>query len=160
VEILQLAIYLPLIGFAIYRQFATAPVRGGVFWLLPLALIGLGLRGLSGNAIATPTAELVLALNVAVALGLGLARGLAVDVWTDDNGRAWRRGGRTLLALWVVSFAVRIGLGYAAGLVGVPSEVGLSEIPIFAGLTLGAQNLIVAWRANGSRWAARGLSVG
>jgi hypothetical protein len=157
-ESTQLLIYLPLIAFAIYRQFATAPVRAGWIALVPLVLIALGLTGLSPLALATPTADLFFALSVAIAVALGLARGLAVEVWTDADGRAWRRGTRLLVALWALSFAVRLALGYVGSRLGVAAAVGLSEVPIFAGLTLGAQNLLVAWRAWGGRAGSRAVA--
>lgn len=75
-----------------------------------------------------------------------------MKVWQDERGARWRRGTPLTLGAWVLSVAVRVGLiaiGYWAGM---KSETG--GLLLFLGLTLLAQNAVVAWRAQRLNGAA------
>jgi hypothetical protein len=77
----------------------------------------------------------------------GAGRGFATKVWVGPDGGFWRRGGALVLALWVISVVAKVGLDYAG--VAAGTGIGGGVIFIELGLTLGAQNLVVAGRSYG-----------
>lgn len=80
-----------------------------------------------------------------LAVGLGVARGAVTSLWTDRQGRVWRRGGPVVLVLWVVSFAARLR---ADRLLNQHDPgLGASTILAYLVVSIAAQNLTVRRRA-------------
>jgi hypothetical protein len=65
-------------------------------------------------------------------------------VW-QEAGRLLRQGTAITVALWIISVVLRLGIGALARRAGVAESVTLGELPLFFGVTLGAQNLVL-WR--------------
>jgi hypothetical protein len=81
---------------------------------------------------------------VASSLILGGVRGFFVRVYEQD-GVMWRQGSSTTIALWIVSILVRVGIAVLATQAGV-GNVSDAGLDLAFGLSLGAQNAVVAFR--------------
>lgn len=137
---------------AIGVQFTARRVADRALWIMPLVLILVGSRGFNGALPELPGAGLVaialIAINLAVAIGFGVARGASVRVWTDQGGTAWWKATRSTAILWgfsLVSRAMLAGFGQFAG---VADHVELATLPLFFGITVGVQNAVVWFRAH------------
>lgn len=82
--------------------------------------------------------------GLVVAVLLGVARVATMEVRPGPDNTVVTRGNRWTLGLWLVSIAVRVVLAIGAAKFGAPE--GTAEAMLFAALTLGAQNLMVARR--------------
>jgi hypothetical protein len=54
-----------------------------------------------------------------------------------------RKGTGVVLLLWIVGIALRLGIAVIARHQGVATSVSTGEIPLFLGITLAAQNLVI-----------------
>src|SRR5262249_40367235 len=95
---------LVIVALFIFRQFRTRPVLSLWPIALPLILAYLGFQGLLS---LDQTGWLLLAVNLSLAVVLGLVRGTSVRVWVDEHGQALMRGTALTLVLWVATIAVR-----------------------------------------------------
>ena len=146
-----------LVLFIIYRQLMTRPVEARQLVVLPLFLAVLGLINLNKEPLATSAAVTALVASLASAVAFGLARGVSMRVW-QDAGSVLRQGAPLTLALWIIAIALRIGIGALAHRAGVAQSVTFGELPLFLGVTLAAQNLVIWMRAQAigvSPFAAR-----
>jgi hypothetical protein len=146
-----------LVAFVLYKQLQTRQVSAERAYTLPgiMMIIGVVQGGLYDRTHPAASVAL-LAAGVVSALGLGAVRATTMKIWQDERGARWRRGTPLTLAAWVLSVAVRVGLigiGYWAGM---KAETG--GLLLFLGLTLLAQNAVVAWRAQ-RLTGARAVSV-
>ncbi|MCE6994025.1 DUF1453 domain-containing protein [Saccharothrix sp. S26] len=130
----------------------------------PAVLVGLGVYGLVDvHLTAVDWAWLV--AGSAVGLGLGVARGATVRVFTRD-GVPWQRYTPWTLLVWAGSFAVSLALGLAASSAGTPADARPLTLSIGIGLLgeaipIGVRLLRSAQQAGnkrrvlfGSVWAA------
>jgi hypothetical protein len=69
-----------------------------------------------------------------------------VPMWRTDSGQVFRRGDRLTLGLWVLTIAVRLALAVAENLVD-HAPFNANALWLGAGVTLGAQQLVMLWRA-------------
>ena len=135
-----------LVVFIIYRQLSRQPLEGRRLVVLPLVLAVLGLYNLSHKPPTMGAAVTALAISLASAVVLGLARGVSMRVW-QEAGTVLRQGAPLTLALWVLSLVVRLGIGALAQRSGVAQSVTVGELPLFLGVTLAAQNGVIWTRA-------------
>lgn len=131
-----------LIVFIIYQQVRTRPLNPRQLVVLPLFLAALGVVNLNQHPPASAAAGGALAASVIIAVVLGIARGITTRVWWAD-GVLLRKGTVITLVLWVVSIGLRLLIGLVARRGGVPLSVTTGEIPLFLGVTLAAQNLVI-----------------
>ena len=143
-----------LVLFVIYRQLRMQPVEGRRLVVFPLVLAVLGLYSLANKPPATSAALIALVASLASAIVLGLARGVSMRVWRDA-GSVLRQGVAITVALWIIAIALRIGIGAIAHRDGVAQSVTVGELPLFLGVTLAAQNVVIWMRAQ-----ALGVSPG
>ena len=132
----------------IARQFLPRAVDPR--WLLGAPLV-MGLFGVQADLKAPPETALATALfaaNLGAAVVLGLARGASSRVWRAAEGTWMQRGTLLTLGLWILSLAVRVGLGLAGNL-----DAELSTVLLFLAVTFGAQNLVVWLRTGGAQVA-------
>lgn len=142
--------------FMVYRQFSSRPVEQSRRSLvIALAVVAWGVFSLTHIPLGGLAGDGMIAAGVAFGLVLGGVRGSAMRTWRAEDGVMWQRGTVVLALLWVLSIGVRLGLEVAAARVGVPQSTSLSEIPLFFGVTLAAQNAYVLARVKGG-WPAIG----
>jgi hypothetical protein len=130
-----------LVVFVIYQQLRTRPINPRQLIVLPVVLIFLGLVNLQHHSLTT-AASIALVASVATAFLFGVARGLTTQTWWA-NGVLLRKGTTVTLLLWIAGIALRLVIGVVARRGGVPISVTTGELPLFLGLTLGAQNLVI-----------------
>jgi hypothetical protein len=135
--------------FLIARQFVTQPRNARRMWLVPAAGAIFGLQALSKTPPDNAAAAAFIMFSLALAAGLGLARGFTLRAWAGAGGQILTCGSRATLGLWAVAVVVRVGLYLIA-----PHGAPVSDLPLFLGATFGAQNVVVWLRAQNAMQAA------
>ena len=158
------SVLLGLIVFAwvLLRQVRVRPVPRALTLRAPVFIGLLGLLTMSsyaGSHHVGPAAwAWVVGTMLVGAVGLGLLRGVSVNVWATEN---WvlRQGTGFTMALWLLSLAVHF-VGDAAG-THASGGAGLdgSSLLLYLGLTLGVQTAIVQRRAQ-PLWEQLGPAAG
>jgi len=146
--ILNAVLILALVCFVLYRQTVARPVVARRLVILPAILVVIGVAAIShvDNGALSATASLYLAIDLLASVALGGLRGCLVRVYERD-GVMWRQGGVITLALWIVSIAVRAVIGILASNAGF-GNVSNASLELALGVTLLAQNGVVAWRGS------------
>lgn len=152
--LLTAVIGIALALFIIYRQLRRQALEGRRLVVLPLVLAVLGLYSLTREPPTTGAAVTALVASLASAVVLGLARGASMRVWLEA-GSILRQGVALTGALWIISIVVRLVIGVIAQRAGVAQSVTVGELPLFLGVTLAAQNVVIWQRAQ-----ALGVSAG
>lgn len=156
--VLDIVLGLLILALILWNQVRTRKVSGGRLVAIPLIVIVIGLlQAGSGGLTRTSLGVLLLVLGLVLAVILGVARGYAMKIWVGPDGQFWRRGGALLVALWLVSVAVKVGIdlgGAAAG-----AKIAGAALLIELGVTLGVQNVIVAGRSYGWNQLREGLTT-
>ena len=128
--------------------------------VLPAALSGYGLLQLTGAAgrVMHPVDIALIAAGVAIAAGMGVARGVTVTVYRQD-GRSWMRYRPATLVLWAVTVAARLAVTVLSTALGGSAAVTRGPaLLISVGVTLLAEAIVVSRRAfstGGVEWQAR-----
>ncbi|BCJ35272.1 hypothetical protein Athai_27750 [Actinocatenispora thailandica] len=97
-----------------------------------------------GHDLSTGLAVGLFVAGLVLAVLLGLARSATMAVRPGSDNSVVTRGNGWTIGLWLVSIAVRVGLAFGASSLGAPE--GMAEAMLFAAVTIGAQNLVVARR--------------
>jgi hypothetical protein len=150
---------LAAVSYVLASRWRGRPIESRRLLLLPAVLSGYGLlqftgassRGLRGIDVALITA------GVAASAGMGLVRGMSVDVFVLE-GRPWMRYRFTTLALWAATVAVRLAGALVSNAVGAPAATRGPAIVLSVGVTLFAEGAVVARRGlsgNQLPWQAR-----
>jgi hypothetical protein len=131
--------------FVVYRQMQTRPTakRGILYTAAAMIIVGIA----SGGAIDPRHLALSLGLvlvEAVIAVALGVWRATTVRVWLDDSGVSWSRATAWTMLVWLASVAIRVGMYFAGGALGLDLSTG--GILLFIGLTIGAQSYVVARR--------------
>ncbi|HVV19918.1 MAG TPA: hypothetical protein VHF06_10815, partial [Pseudonocardiaceae bacterium] len=87
----------------------------------------------------------VLVVDVALSIAIGLARGFTVRIY-PKNGTTWYRYGPVTVLLWVLSIVLRIVLGVFGSRHGATTLVTSDSVLVMLGLTLLIQNVTVHTR--------------
>lgn len=115
-QLLLYVLILASVTWAVYRRTRRQPVhpvRAAVTAGIIVLLTAVGLaKSWSGHPLAFELAPLALAAG----LVLGWLLMATIHFWRDETtGRLWMQGGLLYLAIWLATFALRFGVGYAAG---------------------------------------------
>jgi FtsH-binding integral membrane protein len=136
-----------LLVFIIYQQVRTRSINPRQLVVLPVFLAILGIVNLDKHPPASASAGTLLAASVITALVFGAARGITTEVWWSPDREQLRKGTTVTLLLWIAAIALRIVIAIIGHREGVPTNVSTGEIPLFLGITLAAQNLVIWQRA-------------
>lgn len=129
------------------RQIQVARVKPLLLVAAPVVLAYFGIRSLPASFWHESANLGLLAVGVAISIGLGLWRGQTIKVWRDADGTWWRQD-RTLV-LWVVLIvALLYGIGVA---VGHREASGLGAVLVTLALSFPAQNTVTALRMNAAQ---------
>jgi hypothetical protein len=128
----------------IVRQLQPRAIRPIVIVGLPLVAGSLGVQAI----VTTPpdgfAATSILGINLGLGAVMGLARGFTVRLWRDASG-AWMMQGTVLtLALWLVTIALKVGLGSASH-----GAFSTADVALLVGATFAAQGIMVWARMAG-----------
>ncbi|RKT56697.1 DUF1453 family protein [Saccharothrix australiensis] len=116
----------------VVKRFLGEPLDARGLVVPPLVLIGIGVHGLTSVDLATADVLWLVAGSV-VGVALGALRGTTIRLFTRD-GVLWQRYTPWTLAVWVGSFAVNAGLGFAAAAGGMHAEARPMTLSIGVGL--------------------------
>ena len=143
VEIVLVAL---LVVWVLYRQVTGRFVRsGGAALRLPLVLSAIGLLSLvQGHPAVTALGVALVAVELLVTAGLGIARGAAVRLEVRE-GWLYQRGGAPVLVLWLLTIAVRAGMAVLAGALGAGPLVS-ATLTLSFGVSLLVQAAVLARR--------------
>ena len=145
---LAIVALLALTGYAIYRQSQRHEVaaRGRFTMAIIYAVAGLVVGGFSQPESVAEWALLV--ISIALSVGVGLARGRLMRMWTEDrpDGRhVIAQGTVVTIGLFVAMVAVKFGLGTWAYFNHVSDDGGFGEILIMIAVMIAFQAELV-WR--------------
>ncbi len=146
-NLVDIVLGLAIVALLIANQLRARQITTSRLVLFPLLLVVLGLLQVGSGLAHTSFGVLLLVVGLILAAVLGAGRGFATKIWVGPNGGFWRKGGALLLALWVISVLAKVGIDYAG--VAAHARVGAGVIFIELGVTLAAQNLVVAGRSYG-----------
>ena len=109
-------ILLAIVGFGVYRRTRRQPVRAWRAVAIAAVIVLL-----SGFGLVAGRRETALALEIApLALAAGLALGWllmrTITFWRDETtGELWMQGGLLYVAIWLATFALRLGISFVSG---------------------------------------------
>lgn len=89
----------------------------------------------------------VLVVDVALSIAIGLARGFTVRIYPQD-GATWYRYGPVTMLLWGLSIVLRIALGIYGSRHGATTLVTSDTVLVMLGLTVLIQNATVLTRCS------------
>jgi hypothetical protein len=131
-------------GYVMWRRSAGEPLQARRLVILPAALLVWGGYQVSRHHVTTLDVGL-LVVEAAVALGLGLLRGLTIRVY-EYAGHLWYRYRPLTLAVWVASALIRLGLGVGGHLLGASLATTVSLV-FMLGVTFLGEAAVVGARA-------------
>jgi hypothetical protein len=115
-QILTYAIVLLLVCWAVYRRTRTQPVRLGRAVVTAGSVIALTAAGLAASWQGHALAFALGPVGLAAGFGLGWVLVGTMTFWRDEaTGELWMKGGVLYLLIWLLTFALRFGVGYLAG---------------------------------------------
>ncbi len=148
----SLLIALLVLGWLLWRQLQVRELRHDRGYLLPLALVAIGVlqivdydrdHPLAGAGIA------LLALSIVVAAAFSIVRATTVRVWLHD-GRLLRQGTAMTIVLWLVAIAVHLGGDHLIA----PHDadrIGSVSLLLYLGVSLAVQRFALGERARQHR---------
>lgn len=141
--LIGLLVLLRVIG----RQVTGSLVTQKSLFVMPVILLGVGVFSLSTTIGGASTGELAyLALDCAVLLAAGLARGASVRLTRTEQG-LYQKGTVATLLLWLLTIALRVGASFASAALWPHSTLGQSALALTIGITIGAQNAMIYRRS-------------
>jgi hypothetical protein len=145
----NIAIYVALIVFVIYRRMVGSPV-GSVRRLLalPVVLIVLG-WGDAAKGLTKPLDVTFTIVGCAISLVLGLARG-RTDRLSERDGAPYVRWGWWSVGLFAANLIIKLVLDLAGIAAGETAKAAGSSLIISLGLTLLGEAAIVWYRSGGA----------
>jgi len=151
----NIAIYIALIVFVVYRRMAgrpVGPVKGQ--FALPVVLIVIG-WGDAAKGLTKPLDVIVTIVGCAVSLLLGLARGAADRISTRD-GAAYVQWTWLAVALFAANLVLKLVVDLAGVAAGETAKAAGSSLIVSLGLTLLGEAAIVWYRSGGAAQLASG----
>ncbi len=142
----ELLVYAAVVALILVRQFVRRTVSMRAFvWVA--VLIGYGALVTAATPAGPVAARAaVLAVELLISVGFGLARGRTMRVWRDPAGTAWRQGNARTFLLWVLTILSRLGLAALAEVAfQLPFNPGSALLGF--GVTLAAQQVVILARS-------------
>jgi hypothetical protein len=147
VYLIEVLFGLALIALIIWRTLGerTWTVRRLVIFPAIFVVVGvLNGGGALGHHLTSAPGLAAFVVGAVLAAVFGVARASTMGVRRAAGNTLVTKGGGWTMLWWVISIAVRIGMIIGLGYLGVKEGVG--EVYLFAAVTIGAQNLWLAWR--------------
>lgn len=143
----NVAIYLALIAFVLYRQMSAQPLRGRRLVLFPAALGVFGLQQLARQPLAMDVGGVALLVGgLVIGLAAGLWRGTTFRLW-PDAGRVLVKGTAMTLVTWAVLIVIRLPFAFLGQAANHPQGFVVGELLLALAVTFAAQNAVVWARA-------------
>lgn len=147
----QVLVYLAVAALVLVRvigrQVVGSPVTVRSLVVTPAVLLVVGAAGTRDVLPSASVGALLLfGADAVLLVVVGLARGASIALGERD-GTLFQRGTKLTLVLWLVTIALRVGFGFGGHLLGVDDRLASVSVALTVGLTIGAQNLAIWWRA-------------
>jgi hypothetical protein len=143
----NVAIYVALIAFVLYRQMTRQQLRARRLVLLPVILVIFGVQQLAGQHLSISLGSVTyLVINGLVGLALGVWRGTTFRLWTEEAVVMVRGTFLTLLS-WGALIAVRVIFAIATHATKYGQGVVIGELLVALAITFAAQNAVIWLRA-------------
>jgi hypothetical protein len=137
VSAVQVLVYLAVAALVLVRvigrQVVGSPVTVRSLVVTPAVLLVVGAAG-TRDVLPSASVGALLLFGASIALG-------------ERDGTLFQRGTKLTLVLWLVTIALRVGFGFGGHLLGVDDRLASVSVALTVGLTIGAQNLAIWWRA-------------
>jgi LPXTG-motif cell wall-anchored protein len=112
-SLIAIVILVAAVGFVIWRRTRRQMVRPARAITISAIIVALSLFGLisgaSGNALPFLFAPVALVAGFA----LGWVMMGTIRFWRDEHGQLWMQGGILYIAIWLATYLLRLGVGYA-----------------------------------------------
>jgi hypothetical protein len=127
------------------------PLRAAKLIILPAVVLVIGALAAAATAASTkphlhPLDAVIIVVDVALSLTLGIARGVSVRIYRQD-GSVWYRYGGATVALWALSIGLRFALGAFGAHHGASPLTTSASVLFMLGLSLLAQNTVMLRRS-------------
>ncbi|HKS98238.1 MAG TPA: hypothetical protein VJT31_01810 [Rugosimonospora sp.] len=132
------------VGYVMWQRLTGVPLQAKRLVVLPAILLILGGYQLRGHHITTMDAVL-LAAELAVAVGLGLVRGTTIRLY-EQAGHLWYRYRPLTIVVWLVSAVARVGMGLGGHVLGSTLATG-ATLMLMVGATFIGEAAVVGARA-------------
>src|SRR5258708_7423301 len=123
--LVQMSIGLAIVIFLIGRQFIARPLNPVVLFVVPLALLAFGAQSLLRQPATSPADTALLAINGALAIGLGVLRATSMRVWVREGGGVMGQGTWITFGFWLLTLATKLAITAVAGVAGFGAAAGL-----------------------------------
>jgi hypothetical protein len=143
-NLIEILLIVAVFGYVMVRRLAGEPLQARRLALLPAGLTIWGIYQL-GKYHVTLFDVALLVVEVVVALGLGLLRGMTIKVY-EQAGHLWYRYRPATIAMWFASAAIRLGIGLGAHLLGA-SLAPTASLVLTIGVTFLGEAAVVGTRA-------------
>ena len=141
----EILILLALTSYAIFQQTRRHQVIGNQRFKLAIiyGIVGLVVGGM--NLPKNAAAVALLALSIALSVGVGLLRGRLTKVWAGADGAAYSQGTPLTIGLFLALVAAKFVIGTAAYFLHISDDGGFGEILIMIAIMVAFQAELI-WR--------------
>ena len=145
--LVNIAIYVALIGFILFRQMSGVSLNPRRLILLPGLMAVFAIQQLSRQTLTLDVSTIAfLVASLAVSLLAGIWRGTTFRVWSEA-GVVMTKGTAATLIAWGVLIAIRIPLAAASQAAKFAQGVVIGELLLALAVTFAAQNAVIWLRA-------------
>lgn len=146
--LVNVGIYVLLIGFVLYRQMSRLPLSPRRLVVLPLILGLIALQQLSRELLTFDVGTVsFLLLSLAISAAAGMWRGTTFRMW-NDAGVVMIKGTALTLLAWGVLIVVRLPFAVAGHAANYSQGLVIGELLLALAVTFAAQNAVI-WRRAG-----------
>lgn len=145
--VVNVAIYVALIGFVLYRQMSRVALNPRRLVLLPALIAVFAVQQLGRQTVTLDAGTLAfLGASLIVSVLAGIWRGTTFRIWTDA-GVVMTKGTWVTLVAWGVLIAIRLPFAVAGHAANYPQGLVIGELLLALAFTFAAQNAVIWLRA-------------
>jgi hypothetical protein len=156
--VVNIAIYVALIGFILFRQMSRVSLNPRRLILLPGLMAVFAIQQLSRQTLTLDLGAVAfLVASLAVSLLAGIWRGTTFRVWSEA-GVVMTKGTAVTLIAWGVLIVIRIPFAAASHAANYAQGLVIGELLLALAVTFAAQNAVIWLRA--TRWTTIHVDAG
>ena len=145
--VVNVAIYVALIGFILFRQMSRVQLNPRRLIILPAVMAVFAIQQLSRQTLTLDIGTVALLLaSLAVSLLAGIWRGTTFRVWSE-SGVVMTQGTKITLVAWGVLILIRIPFAAATHASNFAQGLVIGELLLALAVTFAAQNAVIWLRA-------------
>jgi hypothetical protein len=146
--LVNVAIYVALIGFVLYRQMRSLPVSPRRLVLLPGIIALFAVQQLSRQSLTFDLGTIgFLGVSLALSLLAGMWRGTTFRMW-NEAGVVMAKGTALTLLAWGVLIALRLPFAFASHAANYAQGLVVGELLLALAVTFAAQNAVIWLRSS------------